>query len=96
MSTYLMFGNYTSESIKQISQKRTEQVVDIVRQFGGEVKAMYALLGAFDIVIIAGFPSMDEVSKVSVVMSQALGITFSTMPALPVEGFEETKKAPQR
>lgn len=96
MSTFLMFGNYTTASIRQISSKRTEQVVETIRQFGGEVQAMYALLGAFDIVIVAQFPSMEEASNVSMVMSQALGVSFSTMPAIPVEGFAETKKKTQR
>lgn len=89
MPTFFMFGKYSAESMRGISAKRTEEVNDIVDRFGGEVLAMYALMGAYDLVLIANFANMENALKASVTMSQALGISFSTLPAIPVEEFDK-------
>lgn len=89
MSLYFMFGKYTSESVKKISRERTEQVIRIVRSFGGELKSMYVLLGAYDLVLIAGFPDMKEALQASIAITKETGISFSTLPAMPVEEFDE-------
>ena len=44
MSTFFMFGNYTSDAVKEISIKRTEQAIDTIQQLGGEVNGVYALI----------------------------------------------------
>lgn len=89
MSIYFMFGKYTSESVKKISRERTEQVVNLVKEFGGEVIDMYAILGAYDLILIVKFPDMKEALQASVSITKATGISFSTLPALPVEEFDE-------
>lgn len=89
MPTFFMFGKYSAESMKGISANRTRQVVDIVDRFGGEILAMYALMGAYDVVLIVKFPTMEDALKASVTMSQSLGISFSTLPAIPVEEFDK-------
>lgn len=88
MPTFFMFGKYSAESMRGISAKRTQEVKDIVDRFGGEIVAMYALMGAYDLVLIANFANMENALKASVTMSQALGISFSTLPAIPVEEFD--------
>lgn len=87
MSAFLMFGSYSSEALREISEQRTRQVMEMARQFGGNITAMYALLGAFDLVLIADFPTNESAVHFSTVASQVLGISFSTMPAIPVEEF---------
>ena len=52
MATYFMFGDYSSEGIKEISAKRTEKCNDIFERLGGKVKSIYALIGSHDMVII--------------------------------------------
>lgn len=89
MSTFFMFGKYSSESTKEISAERTRKVTEIVRQFDGEIRTMYALMGAYDIVLIVNFPTMEQALKVSVMISQALGISFSTLPAIEIEEFDK-------
>jgi uncharacterized protein with GYD domain len=89
MPTFFMFGKYSAESMRGISTKRTQEVNDIVDRFGGEILAMYALMGAYDLVLIATFANMENALKASVTMSQALGISFSTLPAIPVEEFDK-------
>ncbi len=88
METFFMFGKYSSDSVKDISRERTQKLLDIVRRFGGEVLHMYALLGAYDLVLITRFPDMKEALQASVAITKALGISFSTLPAIPVEEFD--------
>ncbi len=88
MATFLMFGKYSPEALKQISSKRTEEVVKVVKKFKGEVKAMYALLGEKDLVFILTFPEMEQAMKASVALSKLTGIAFTTFPAVTVEDFD--------
>ena len=92
MATFFMFGKYSPESMKQISEERTRRVLEIARQHGGEIKDMYAILGAYDLVLIAEFPEMEQALKASVTITREMGISFSTLPAIPVEEFDRIVK----
>lgn len=89
MATFFMFGKYSVEGMKGISSKRTDEVVTIVKKFGGEVKGMYALLGEKDLVFILNFPGIDQAIKASVALSKLTAIGFSTCPAVTVEEFDK-------
>ena len=45
MATFLMFGKYSAQAMKEMSPGRTQKAVDLIKKLGGEVKGMYALLG---------------------------------------------------
>ncbi len=49
MATFFMFGKYSSDAIKKISVKRTEQAIDTIQSLGGETNGVYALLGEYDL-----------------------------------------------
>ncbi len=89
MATFLMFGEYSVESLKRISGKRTKDAVNLVKKFGGEVKGMYALLGEKDLVFIVTLPGVKEAIKASVGLSKLTGISFTTSPAVTVDEFDE-------
>ncbi len=89
MATFLMFGKYSVEGVKGISAKRTDEVVNIVKKFKGEVRGMYALLGEKDLVFIVNFPGMEQAMKASVALSKLTGIAFTTYPAVTVEDFDK-------
>jgi len=42
MATYIMFGKYSLDSIRQISEKRTEKAKELIRKNGGEIKSGYS------------------------------------------------------
>jgi uncharacterized protein with GYD domain len=88
MATYLMFGQYSHESVKGISPKRTEKAAELVKKNGGEVKAGYVLLGDTDLALIVELPGNDAAVKTSVELSKMLGISFTTAPAMTVEAFD--------
>ena len=89
MSTFFMLGKYSLESTKGISSERTEKSTDIIKESGGEVVSMYALLGEYDLVLIVNFPQTEDIMKASVALSKLTGISFTTYPAVSVEQFDK-------
>jgi len=89
MATFFMFGKYSSEAVEGISAKRSEQSVELMKKFGGEIKSMYALMGDNDLVLIVDLPGIKEAIKASVALSRMTGVAFSTSPALSVEEFDK-------
>ena len=48
MATFLMFGKYSAQAIKEASPKRTKDAEALIQKLGGKVQAVYALLGEID------------------------------------------------
>jgi uncharacterized protein with GYD domain len=61
----------------------------LVKQFRGEIKGMYALLGEYDLLFIADLPSAEQAMQFSVALSKMTGIAFTTSPALTVVEFDK-------
>jgi uncharacterized protein with GYD domain len=89
MTTFFMFGKYSAESLKKISRKRTESALNLIKQLGGKVEGMYALLGETDLVFITTFPGIEQAMKASVSLSKLTGISFTTSPAVTVKEFDK-------
>ena len=89
MSTYIMFGKYSHDSIKEISAERTQKADQLISANGGSVKSGYALLGDTDLVLVVDFPSNENAMKASVGLAKLLGISFSTAPAVSMEEFDK-------
>ena len=88
MATFFMFGEYSPESMKTMSSKRTTKAVDVIKKYGGRVISMYALLGEKDLVFIVNLPNMEQAMKASVALHKLTGISFSTSPTVTVEEFD--------
>lgn len=89
MTTFLMLGKYSGESVKKISAKRTSEAKKLIEKFGGEIKSGYALLGKYDLILIVELPNKEQAIKASVGLSRMLGISFTTSPAVSFEEFDE-------
>jgi len=89
MATYIMFGTYSQDSVKEISKGRTDQAIKLVRKNGGELKSGYGLLGKTDIVLIVELPDNEQAIKTSAGLSKLLGISFTTAPAMKLEDFDK-------
>lgn len=89
MATFFMFGNYTSEAIKEMSIERTQQVINEIKKLGGEVQAMHALLGEYDLLFCVKLPDVEIAIKASVALNRLTGISFTTCPAVTVEAFDQ-------
>lgn len=84
-----MFGKYSQSAVGQISAERTDKAKDLVKSHRGKIKSGYALLGKYDIVLIAEFPDTERAMKSSVALSEMLGISFTTAPAVTMEEFDK-------
>ncbi len=89
MATYLMFGKYSQDSVKQISTNRTAKAMELVKKNGGEIKSGYALLGKTDLVLLVELPDLGKAMKTSVALSKLLGISFTTSPAVSMDEFDK-------
>ncbi len=89
MATYMMFGNYSQDSIKRISARRTDKAAELIKENGGEFVSGYALLGEVDLVLVVDFPDTKQAMKASVGLSKMLGISFTTAPAVTVDDFDK-------
>ena len=88
MTTFFMFGKYSKDSLKGIAAKRTEKAEALIRGFGGTLRSIYALLGEYDLVIIADLPGVQEAAHASIELSRDSGISFTTSPAIAVADFD--------
>ena len=89
MQTFIMLGKYSTQALQGMSIQRTQNAKDLVKQFGGEVEAVYATLGDCDLLIIASLPGPEEAMKTSVALTKLTGIGFSTAPAVTVDTFDK-------
>lgn len=89
MATYLMLGKYSTEAVKQISAERTEKTMNLAKQFQGEIKGMYALLGEYDLLFITEFPGAAQAMQFSVSLAKLSGIAFTSSPAVTVAEFDK-------
>jgi uncharacterized protein with GYD domain len=89
MATYIMFGKYSLDAVGKISARRTEQAEALIKANEGTLKAAYALLGEYDLVLIAEFPGTEQAMKVSVEAAKTFGISFTTAPAVSIETFDK-------
>ena len=87
--TFFMFGKYSSEAMGEINAKRTAAARDLIEKLGGSIKAMYALLGQYDLVLIVELPTMTDAMKAAVAMGRETGISFCTAPAITVAEFDK-------
>lgn len=89
MTTFIMTGKYSSEAVKKISGERTTHAHQIIKECGGKAVAVYATLGDGDILAIVEFPGISELMKASIALNKALGISFASVPALPIDDFDK-------
>ena len=95
MTTFFMFGKYSAEAIKEMSIERTQQVVGEIKKLGGEITAMHALLGQYDLLFCVNLPDCENAIKASVALSKLTDISFTTCPAVTVETFDQLMSDPE-
>jgi len=89
MATFLMFGKYSAQAVKEASPERTQKATALIKQLGGEMKAAYALLGETDLLVVVDLPGIEAAVKASVALGKMTGISFTTCPAIPMAEFDK-------
>ena len=93
MATYFMFGKYSAAAVKGISDERTGKAAALIKKFGGKITSGYALLGAWDLVLIVDMGGNDKVLQFSLAMNKLTGISFETCPAVTIAEFDRLTAA---
>ena len=88
MEIFFMFGKYNPEALREMSIQRTEQVLEEIKNLGGRVNSMHAILGDYDLLFCVNLPGLDAAMKASVALTKATSISFTTYPAITVEAFD--------
>lgn len=88
MATFFMFGKYAKEALKGITAKRTARAEKLINGFGGKLRSVYALLGQYDLVIIAELPGIQEALHASIELTKETGIAFTTSAAVAIADFD--------
>ncbi|PIU18336.1 MAG: hypothetical protein COT16_02500 [Elusimicrobia bacterium CG08_land_8_20_14_0_20_44_26] len=88
MAKFLMMGKYSSQAIKEIGAKRTKKAEELLEELGGKLESAYALMGAYDLVLIVELPGFEDAVKASIALNKMTGISFSTSPAMEVSDFD--------
>lgn len=89
MATYVMLGKYSLEGLRGITAKRSDEARAILKERGGELKAVYALLGSYDLVAIVELPDAARAMQTSAALAKLLGVSFVTAPAVTMEEFDK-------
>jgi uncharacterized protein with GYD domain len=88
MTTFFLFGSYTTKALDGIDAKRTKLAESVIHGYGGKLKSVHALLGQYDIVMIADLPGVEEAVQASIALHRKTGIAFTSSPAIPVADFD--------
>lgn len=62
---------------------------ELAEKLGGKVESIDVVLGEYDVMIKSRFPETTDAVKASVEFGKLTGISFTTMPAIPVEQFDK-------
>lgn len=89
MTTFVMLGRMSAESMKEISPQRTVDALALIKKYGGELKSGFVMLGKYDLILILDLPDKEHAIKTSVGLSRMLGVTFTTSPAITFEEFDQ-------
>ncbi len=89
---FVMLGRYSLKGLEGASAQRTKKANAIVEKAGGRVESIFALMGKYDLVIIADFPAVPAAMKASIDIGKLTGISFHSLPAVPVDEFDRLIK----
>ena len=89
MALFVALGKLTNEGAAYLRdlELRHRHAVAAVERGGGKVLASYALLGAYDFLVILDCPDEKVAMKVLAKESSHGNIRYETMTALPIEEF---------
>ncbi len=88
MKTFLIFGKSSPKELKELSLKYKAEIVRLVKDTGGDVGSMSVMLEKY-MILISAFPGIKTAEKASITLSKFTGISFRTLPAIPVDEFYE-------
>ena len=83
MATYLMLLNWTDQGIRNVkeSPKRLDAAKQLVKDFGGEFKAVFLTQGSFDLAVVAELPNDEKVASFVLKLGSLGNVRTTTLKA---------------
>jgi uncharacterized protein with GYD domain len=91
MATFITLFNWTNEGIKEVkkSPDRLEEAKKVLQAAGGELKAIYMVMGRYDLVAISEAPDAETASKIALIITSAGGVRSETLRAYTEEEYRK-------
>jgi len=83
MPTYISLSNWTDQGIRNVRDgaKRLDAAKQMMKDAGGELKAFYMTLGAYDIVTVVEAPNDEVVAKLLLAIGALGNVRTTTLRA---------------
>jgi len=98
MARYILLSTLTAEG-RQSLHSRPERLVEVdqeIEKIGVKIVAQYAVLGPYDFISIVEAPDNETIAHLSVDLGSRGTVQIMTLPAIPMERFQEALKGPQQ
>lgn len=83
MPTYISLANWTDQGIRNVKDaaKRLDAAKQMMKDAGGELKAFYMTMGAYDLVTIVDAPNDEVVAKLLLAIGGLGNVRTTTLRA---------------
>jgi len=91
MPTYVALVNYTDHGMRHVkeSPKRLDTAKMLLRDMGGEFKAFYMTMGAYDVVAVYEAPDDAIAARFTLMLGGGGSVRTVTMKAFPEAAYRE-------
>jgi len=91
MSTYISLINFTEQGIRNIKDTpaRQEAAKQLMRDLGGEIKAIYLTMGAYDMVAIIEAPSDAAAARFALTVGGLGNVRTTSLKAFTESEFRD-------
>ncbi len=91
MSTSLSLINFTEQGIRTLKDtpSRQEAAKQLLRDLGGEMKAIYLTMGAYDLVVIIEAPSDQAAARFALTIGALGNVRTTTLKAFTESEFSD-------
>lgn len=88
-TTYISMYNYTDQGARSMSTHRADEMKEAIQRVGGKYVAGYELLGEYDVMVIAEYPTEKAAMRAAIELSKIVGLTSHTMVAVPIQDLDQ-------
>ena len=83
MPTYISLANWTDQGIRNVKEvaRRLDAAKQMIKDAGGELKAVYMTMGAYDLVTISEAPNDETVARILLTIGGLGNIRTTTLRA---------------
>jgi uncharacterized protein with GYD domain len=91
MPTYVALVNYTDQGMRHVkeSPRRLDTAKALLRDMGGDFKAFYMTMGAYDLVAVYEAPDDAVAARFTLMLGGAGNVRTTTMKAFPESAYRE-------